>query len=155
MPATNAQLANDPLGHHLVEVLRAGALPVPFEESFSDRLEVTVRGASPIGDLTILSDPEELTLYVGEHTHCHFSLYMHQDRSPAAAIDAVVEETVGFLDDLLADRIVVWSRSVGGGVPSAGGTFRRDTAPDLLEPGARAYLWSGTPFIPAAAGGGA
>jgi len=155
MPATNAQLANDSLGKRLLEVLRAGALPVPFEESFSDRLEVTVRGASPVGDLTILSDLEELTLYVGEHTHCHFSLYMHQDRSPADAIDAVVEETVGFLDDLLADRIVVWSRSVDGGVPEAGGTFRRATAPELLEPGATVFLWSGTPFIPAAARRGA
>jgi hypothetical protein len=154
MPVTNAQLATDPLGQRLVEVLRAGALSVPFEESFSDRLEVTVRGASPVGDLTILSDLEELTLYVGEHTHCNFSLYMHQDRSPAEAIDAVVEETVGFLDDLLADRIVVWSRS-GGGVPEAGGTFRRDAAPELLKPGAKAYLWSGTPFIPMAARGGA
>jgi hypothetical protein len=155
MPVTNAQLATDPLGQRLVEVLRAGALPVPFEESFSDRLEVTVRGASAVGDLSILSDLEELTVYVGEHTHCHFSLSMHQDRSPAEAIDAVVQETVGFLDDLLADRIVVWSRSVGGGVPSAGGTFRRDTAPELLEPGSKAHLWSGTPFIPAAARGGA
>ena len=155
MPVTNAQLANDPLGQRLVVVLRAGALPVPFEESFSDRLEVMVRGASAVGDLTILSDLEELTLYVGEHTHCHFSLYMHQDHSPAEAIDAVVEEAVGFLADLLADRIVVWSRSVGGGVPAAGGTFRRDTAPELLEPGAKAYLWSGAPFIPAVARGGA
>jgi len=155
MPVTNAQLANDPLGQRLVEVLRTGALPVPFEESFSDRLKVTIGGASPVGDLTILSDLEELTLYVGEHTHCHFSLYMHQDRSPAEAIEAVVEEIVGFLDDLLADRIVVWSRSVAGGVPSAGGTFRRDTAPELLEHGAKAYLWSGTPFISAGARGGA
>jgi hypothetical protein len=154
MPVTNDRLANDPLGKRLLEVLRAGGLLEPFDEAFSDRLEITVPGASPVGDLTVLSDADELTVYVGEHTHCHFSLYMYQDRSPAEAIDAVVEEAVGFLSDLLADRIVVWSRSVDG-VPASGGTFRRDVAPERLEPGAKAYLWSGAAFIPAVVRGGA
>ena len=155
MPVSSDQLATDPLGQRLIQALRGGALSIPFEEAFSDRLEVTVPGASPaIGDVTVCSDSDELTVYVGEHTHCHFSLYMHQDRSASEAIDAVVQETVAFLSDLLADRIVVWSRSVAG-VPSSGGTFRRDMAPSLLEPGAKAYLWSGAAFIPPTVRGGA
>lgn len=154
MPVSNDQLAADPLGQRLIHVLRGGALALPFEEAFSDRLEVTIRGASPaIGDVTVYSDSDELTVYVGEHTHCHFSLYMHQDRPTAEAADAVVAETLAFLSDLFADRIVVWSRS-DAGVPS-GGTFHRDMEPELLEPGAKAYLWSGAPFITRVVRGGA
>jgi len=151
MSVNNDQLAADPLGQRLIQILRAGALSIPFEEEFSDRLEITIRGPSPaIGNVMVYSDSDELTVYVGEHTHCHFSLYMHRDRSNVEAIHAVVEETVAFLSDLLADRIVVWSKSVAG-TPSFGGIFRRDMAPELLQAGAKAYLWSGAPFIPQAA----
>jgi hypothetical protein len=135
-----------------LEVLRGGAISAPFDEISSSPLEIRVPAPSKaIGDVVLSSDMDELTVYLGEHTHCHFSLYMYDDRPASEAIEKVVQETVAFLEDLLADQIVVWSIESG----QRGGTFRRDAQPQRLEPAARAYLWSGAPFIPASARGGA
>ena len=152
MSATQEELKSDPLGRRLLEVLRGGAIAAPFDEISKTPLEIRVPAPSKVmGDVVVSSDIDELTVYLGKHTHCHFSLIMYQDRPPSEAIEIVVHEAVDFLKDLLADQIVVWSTGSG----QQGGTFHRDAQPERLEPAARAYLWSGAPFIPPSVRGGA
>jgi hypothetical protein len=135
-----AQLATDPLGRRFLAACREALAGADYQEAFTDRVTVTIPAASPaVGDLTIYSDGDELTAIIGDHTHCHFPLYMHEDKSRELACDAVVREALTFVLDLLADRIVVWSKWVDG-KPTSGGTFYRDRSPDWMTAGATSYL---------------
>ncbi len=60
-----------------------------------------------VGNLEIYDDGNELTLVAGNFTHGHFSNYdenLSVDQKESAIVDAVVS----FLEDLFADRVVLW-----------------------------------------------
>jgi hypothetical protein len=79
-------------------------------------------------------------MYLGHHTHCHFSLYMvDTDPDPEEKISA---EAVKFLTDLLDDRVVIWSQIVGG-KPTSGGSYYLGEKQTLRPVGAESFLWSG------------
>jgi hypothetical protein len=113
---------------------------IPCREEVTDRLRITVPGRSVIGDLEIYLDGDEITMYLGHHTHCHFSLYMvDKDPDPEEMISA---EAVKFLTDLLDDRVVIWSQTVDG-KPMSGGSYYLGAKQTLKSSGADSFLWSG------------
>jgi hypothetical protein len=91
-------------------------------------------------NLEIQVDGDEITMYLGHHTHCHFSLYMvDTDPDPEEKISA---EAVKLLTDLLDDRVVIWSQIVGG-KPTSGGSYYLGEKQTLRPVGAESFLWSG------------
>jgi hypothetical protein len=65
------------------------------------RGSVVVPAAHPgVGDVTIMDDADELTVYVGDITHGHF---------------ASAAEVAEFLESLFADRVLMWKVWTGGG----------------------------------------
>ena len=68
-----------------------------------------------IRSVSVYDDGHELTICVDELTHGHFAEYdddLPQAERERRIVDAIVE----FLDDLFADRVVVWGQyNVGGG----------------------------------------
>jgi hypothetical protein len=131
----------DPLSQVFLRKVRPALSGVPYREEVTDRLRITVRAASAmVGDLEIHLDGDEITMYLGHHTHCHFSLYMVEgEPDPEEKISA---EAVTFLRDLLDDRVVIWSQSVGG-KPSSGGSHYLGANQTLKSTGADSFLWSG------------
>ena len=94
-----------------------------------------------VGDISIQDDGTELTVYVGNFTHLHFS-YFENDLSPEQKTRWIVEEVVQFLDYMFADRVIMWGSHRGGGGLSTEG------APgyaELRSPRTRLerYVWSG------------
>ena len=65
------------------------------------------------GELTIHDDGDELTFYLGDITHCHFSRdYLGDGKySPEGE---VIEEAIDYLLDLFSDRVVFY-RALNGG----------------------------------------
>ena len=91
-----------------------------------------------IGDLTVLDDGDEATIYVGVITHLHFD----GDTSSKAEVDErIADEVVSFLAELFADRILLW-RSCA---PGHDGAMPLNDAKNLSGIGASdlTYLWSG------------
>jgi hypothetical protein len=124
------------------------ALPPALHERFPDRAfrrghaptEVAVFPAAhpEFGDLVIHDDGHEATI-VGTLTHTHIDA-RHSRHAVEGSDRAIVEEVLEFLDDLFADRIVVWCvPGKSGGYCYVGGKS------DHVPRDAKVYVWSG-PF---------
>jgi hypothetical protein len=96
--------------------------------------------SSRIGDLIIECEEDEITVYVGHHTHCHFMGFV-QDGSDRTAEEAV-EQALDYIAGMLADKWVIWSGLIGGG------TYHVHHPPSLFA--IKGHLWSGKPFPPEA-----
>jgi hypothetical protein len=93
-----------------------------------------------VGDLEILVDASEVTVYVGHHTHCHFSSY---DGDGPAEDLATCKQAADYLDDVLADRVVIWSVRRPDGKRGSGGTYSLGGTPRFVDARSDAFLWSG------------
>jgi hypothetical protein len=92
-----------------------------------------------VGDVTILDDGDELTVYIGTITHGHFNDYT-PDNSPDAQMRAIVDSVVWFLQDLVADRVLIWQSNGSGGWR----IIEKDESLDVRsDAGTQFYLWSG------------
>jgi len=102
-----------------------------------------------VGDVVIHDDGDELTLYIGEHTHGHFSNY-DDALTVEQKAEAIVNEMLGFLDALFADQVGVWSvsRRAGGWYHLKKDANGRDqdvfvVGSTMSKQGAKHYVWSG------------
>lgn len=91
------------------------------------------------GDLSIHDDGDELTFFLGDITHCHFSQEYLGGGKYSPEVE-VIEEAVEYLSDLLSDRVVFYrARSCGGD-----GSIQRPSEVQLLTVLADCdcYVWS-------------
>ena len=106
--------------------------------------------SATVGDLLIYSDGTELIAFIGDHTHEHTGVYMFGKPSDPAAVEQAATAVAEWVRDLLADRIVIWSRRTPDHKVRAGGTQRlhsTTTRPVLWRHFAtEAWLWSGRAF---------
>jgi hypothetical protein len=89
-----------------------------------------------VGDVEIFDEGDELTVVAGKFTHGHFSSY-DQELSPEQKAARIVQDTMIFLEELFADRIILWGSHDG-----SGGWYKRDRSSDWASPGTK-YVWSG------------
>lgn len=91
-----------------------------------------------VGDVVISDEGYEVTLQAGRFTHGHFANY-DQNLSDTQKAERISEDIVQFLDDLFADRIVLW-----GSHNSSGGWYPRDEPrPGFWSGRGELYVWSG------------
>lgn len=159
MPISDADLAeHDALAQafirHLREILPRGVVEevAPRESAHEPILVVRVPAAATVvGDLVVRSFGAELITTVGDHTHHHRGVYLFGRPDDPFAIEQTAVAESHWVRDLLADRIVVWSRRDAEHQVVAGGT-------ELLVTGAKhtswlwqrvateAWHWSGRPY---------
>ena len=93
-----------------------------------------------VGGITIQDDGEELTVYVCNFTHCHFSNY-DEDLSQDNKEKAIVEEVCEFLEQIFKDKIVMWGSHAKGG-----GYYELGTKPNskkMFGGQHKEWVWSG------------
>jgi hypothetical protein len=100
--------------------VRYGSLPDP--------IAVFPAAHPSVGDLTIWDDGEEVRVSIGEITHGHFDGYSAP--SPDKAEDWIVENVLSFLEEMFADRYLLWKLRQGG----SGGWARVDYAGESFRP---------------------
>ena len=91
-----------------------------------------------VGNVVIEDDGNELIVSVGNITHGHFGSY--DDGSSAGEHEAVIaEDLIGFLEDLFADKYLLFTATWGGG------WFLLDDIPEkkLRSRYRRWFKWSG------------
>lgn len=121
------------------------ALVVALRDRFRDRdmriepNQIVFPAAHPgVGDVTIVDDGDEATVYIGHITHGHFSAF--EEKLPESAKAALIaSDVVGFLEALFADRVLMWKvfgaagwRLVDDPVTAVSGFTLR-----------RSFVWSG------------
>ena len=95
-----------------------------------------------VGNIVIVDDSFEMTVYVGDFTHWHASC----DEEPLNTEEKekyIVSEVIEFLTDLFNEKIVMWgSNKTGGGFYNIELNINEQDAP--LEPGSeKKYVWPG------------
>ena len=90
-----------------------------------------------VGDLEIFDDGDEATIVLGRHTHSHFNPYDASVTETELA-SMVTQSVIEFLDDLFADRVLIWS--IEG---HSGGWTSLPESSSGVPAAARAFRWSG------------
>ena len=93
-----------------------------------------------VGDLTICDDDEEVTVYIGQLTHGHFSSPPIDDALPVdIREEKIIDRVIGFLDAVFDDEIEFSreARNIGGW------RARRETNPLTQGDQVRRFVWSG------------
>ena len=91
-----------------------------------------------VGDVTIIDDGDELTVYVGNIAHGHFGSY--EDGLSAAEHEAfIADELINFLVELFADEYLLFKSKWSGG------WARREvvTESEMRSPKTHWFKWSG------------
>ena len=144
---TDDQLATlPPLTQRLILSVRSAGLRVDHRELFPDGEIVIPAASSEVGDLVIEAD-EEITLFVGHHTHGHFTPAPMSAGTDQEHNDHTIDMFLTYLRDILADQVVIWSLNENGRQRS-GGTFGIEAMPSQAPAGADAWLWSGRRYEP-------
>ena len=91
-----------------------------------------------VGDVVIEDDGEELIVSVGSITHGHFGSYddglsMHQHEA------VIADQLLGFLEDLFADKVLLFKATWGGGWALVEDVSEKK----LLSPTRQWFKWSG------------
>jgi hypothetical protein len=123
----------------LLKTELAGQCPnLKFRTNAPDRSIVVPAAHEEVGDVTIIDDGDEFTVYIGTITHGHFGDY--DSTNPEERARTIVDSLVGFLEDLVADRVLIWRSDGSGG-------WRTIQADEQLnvqsDTGTQFYLWSG------------
>jgi len=125
-----------PLFDVLVPMLRSSFPDLAFTGPSGQPPQITIPASHPqVGDVVLQDDENEITAFVGNFTHSHFANY--DDISTAEKERIIAEDVVTFLDELFADRIVMWGshRGMGG--------WQSIDSPSLLSVGRKKFVWSG------------
>jgi hypothetical protein len=92
-----------------------------------------------VGGLQICDDGNEITVYLMNATHSHFSCY-DEGLSDHEKAQLITSDVIQFLDKLLKDGVVVW-RAAGG---MAGGCYElgREEKPPVPSMLKSQFVWS-------------
>lgn len=104
-----------------------------------------------VGDVRVWDEGDEATLEIGTITHSHFNPHDPQLNSTEIAA-RVTDEVVEFLDDLFADRVLLWKAADGRSAGWVDVSEANDA--DALPSDSMAYLWSGPVTNPITRGAG-
>lgn len=111
----------------------------PFEFSDDGNRIASIQMPNGRGELKIHDDGDELTFYLGDITHCHFSQdYLGDGKySPEGE---VIEEAIDYLLDLFADRVIFY-RDLSGGQDGSIQSPSSDQVAAVLAD-SNCFLWS-------------
>lgn len=113
----------------------------PMSVPGTDGCIASFRSPHPaVGDLMIVDDGDEFTVFIGNITHCHFELDDELE-SPALAHEQAVNTVVDYVEGILTEQIEFFGRGTYGGSRLRSGKPRGWLSRKLL--GSTTYVWSG------------
>ena len=123
-----------PLANNFVQALHSAS--ITFERDADGTLRIPAR-SSEVGDLVVAFDDDEITFFIGDITHQHFTPGSRGNPEAPDQVAECIREAVQFLREVLDDRWVLYSYPGG-----AGGCYEIGEDDGRTEDAAR-FLWSG------------
>ncbi len=123
----------------LTPALKTTFPEIPFDYSGRDSLVASVPIPNGVGDLKLCDDGDEITVFLGDVTHCHFSQdYLGDGKySPESEVcDAVIE----YLKDLFSDRLLFYHARDRG--RDGSGPIPPPDELDKIKKDCRCFVWS-------------
>jgi len=100
------------LANRCTQELRSAS--VAFNRDADGALRVPAR-CRDLGDLVVAFDRDEITVFIGEFTHCHSTPGACGDLEATDQIGEAVREAVDFVRGVVEDKRVVWRSPNGSG----------------------------------------
>ncbi len=125
---------------YLIPAIKARFPHEPF--TFGETLKPIASLRSPceaLGQVEIFDDGDEITLGFADMTHGHFGCY-ERKLNEADKEEQVASDVIGFLANLLNDRVVIWE--LMGGVAGGWRVLRSDEETPKPSVMRRQFLWS-------------
>ena len=122
---------------------RLSGAGIVFVVGPSETLRISAREPE-VGDLVVSFEGNEVSVFLGDITHCHFTPYAADDKVPGCTDEQAVTDAVQFISEVMQDKWVIWCWSDG-----RGGCFKPDgddeETADAPLPGesVKFFLWSG------------
>jgi hypothetical protein len=122
-------------------MLKASFPELPFAFTDQGRLIASLPMPNREGDLLLYDDGDEITVFLGDITHCHFSQEYLGDGQYSPETEAC-EELLDYLKDLFADRVIFYHRRnrTGDGSTQLPTIDRANE----LQAECKCFLWSRT-----------
>ena len=93
---------------------------ITFVAGASETLRIAAREPT-VGDLVVSFEGDEVSVFLGDVTHCHFTPYAADDKFPGRTDEQAVAGAVRFISEVVQDKWVIWCSSDG-----QGGCFKPD-----------------------------
>lgn len=108
-----------------------------------------IAGREPaIGDIVVTFERSEVSVFLGDITHCHFTPCEADDKYPGFTIEQAATDAVRFIREVVQDKWVIWCWSDGrGGCFKPDGDDEEAADAPLQGEDVKYFLWSG-PFVP-------
>src|SRR5262245_30634727 len=95
------------LRDHLILALKTTFPKLPFEYSGDGNVIASFPMPNGVGSLRICDDGDEITLFLGDITHCHFSQDYLGDGKYSPEPE-VCNAAIQYLKDLISDRVLFY-----------------------------------------------
>jgi hypothetical protein len=119
---------------------------IEFMTDERQRLRIAGRN-SAVGDIVVSFDDGEVSVFLGDTTHCHFTPYEADNMFPGRTPEQAAIEAASFIREVIADQWIIWRWSDGrGGCYKIGGNDHEANAP-LPGETVECFVWSG-PYVP-------
>lgn len=127
--------------------IRAGltAASVGFEDD-AGQLKIPARHPE-VGDLLITLDDDEITVFVGNFTHRHFTPHEGTATNAASSIEDCVRDAIEYVSGIVNDQWVLWAYPGGAGGSYRIGSEGDPSADAPTDEDVIRYVWSG-PYDP-------
>lgn len=144
MPSPQDESRLSPLARRFREAFQ-GALPqVTAQEAVDEgyRLQIPAKDEHT-GGMQVLVEPEEITVSVGCHWHSHFTPGDDRESGGKKTAEEACDEAVRFIQEILADRLLIRVYLRGDQVQRATIQPRDQFNLDQETSEFRDYVWSG------------
>jgi hypothetical protein len=103
-------------------------------------------GNSEVGDIVVSFEGGEISVYLGDITHCHFTPYEADDKSPGCTPDQAAADAAQFIREVMDDLWIIWrySDGRGGGCYMPEGDDEEEADAPLSGHGVEYFVWSGS-----------
>jgi hypothetical protein len=120
---------------------------IAFSATDTGSLRIPAREQA-VGDILVSFEDGEVSVFLGDITHCHFTPYEADEEFPGRTSEQAAVDAAQFIHEVVQDQWVVWCWPDGhGGCYKPDGTD--DESADSPPPGeeVKYFRWSG-PFVP-------
>jgi hypothetical protein len=101
-----------------------------------------------VGDILVSFEGGEVSVFLGDITHRHFTLYEAGDTFPGCTSEQAATDAAQFIREVVEDKWVIWRwRDGGGGCFKPGGDDEESADSPLPGEDVKYFRWSGQ-FVP-------
>jgi hypothetical protein len=116
---------------------RLRRLKIDFSSEPDGALRIAARHPA-VGDMIVGFDDSEVSVFIGQITHCHFTPGACGDISASDSIEECVTESARYIHEVVSDEWVLWRYPSG-----AGGSYSDANSIDSPGGDAEQFRWSG------------